>query len=239
VQREVAAAQADVACFQEVQVEVYQRDLAPWMSEQGYDGVLLTGTHEAKWAEKGDPPGDRVTVATFWRRESFSLVDEVHRHRTLGLVLSDLKHARAAQGSGDGVGSDACDGAGCSAGSEARDGALGGSGHAESSSGSAHVGTTHKHGSAHSKAAPTRSLAVANVHLEGGGDFAVHRLKQLHRVLSALAVAAPHHGLVVAGASDTLMSEAVYAVYLMCSFFSIFASCFGAITCCHHRHALP
>ena len=75
----------------------FHRDIWPCLQDVGYDGVLLTGSHEAKWAEKGDPPGDRVTVATFWLRDAFSLDDEVHRHRTLGLVLRCLRQGKDSQ----------------------------------------------------------------------------------------------------------------------------------------------
>lgn len=88
----------------------FHRDILPCLNGLGYDGVLLTGSHEAKWAEKGDPPGDRVTVATFWLRDAFSLDDEVHRHRTLGLVLRCLRQGKDSHVTSASAEESCCDG---------------------------------------------------------------------------------------------------------------------------------
>jgi hypothetical protein len=201
VQRELSAAQPDVACFQEVQVEVYHRDLAPWLSEHGYDGVLLTGEHRDKWAQHipRRPDSERVGVATFWRRETFALVagSEVHRSRTLGVLLHDLRSQPLAQQIAvNGDTSSAC-GVGGS------DGGVGVGGDTSGSSGDSGVGKD-GHGADGNggvggrcadraecigngcAATTTRVLAVVNVHLRADPAHVYERLRQLQKTLRSL-----------------------------------------------------
>jgi mRNA deadenylase 3'-5' endonuclease subunit Ccr4 len=86
VQAEVTEATPDVACFQEVRAGIFDRDLKPFFDALGYEGLMVSGSHKAKWDEK-NAPDLRVGVATFWARDAFELVDAVHRSRTMGVVL--------------------------------------------------------------------------------------------------------------------------------------------------------
>jgi CCR4-NOT transcription complex subunit 6 len=60
----------DVLCLQEVQADHYEKELKPWLSDQGYDGLFKQKTRESM-GQHGKVDG----CAIFWKRSKFLLVE--------------------------------------------------------------------------------------------------------------------------------------------------------------------
>jgi len=68
--RELADAQADILCLQEVQADHYEEHLLPRLSAQGYEGLYKQKTRDAMGLA-----GKVDGCATFWRRSKFRLAE--------------------------------------------------------------------------------------------------------------------------------------------------------------------
>lgn len=94
-------ANADIVCLQEVEFELFQRDLLPAMQQLGYDGAVQGGEN-VNDIKRRKGKGERAhAVATFWKTDRFEPVDVTHldtmecallaRGRTMTSILQETK----------------------------------------------------------------------------------------------------------------------------------------------------
>ncbi len=70
---ELCSYDADIICLQEVEFEAFEYDLLPSLKRVGYDGMMQKN--------KGKSNTRGYGISTFWKKDKFQLVDEIHRSR--------------------------------------------------------------------------------------------------------------------------------------------------------------
>lgn len=93
---EIAEAQGDLVCLQEVQADYYEHDILPRLTELGYDGIFKQKTRESM-GQHGKVDG----CAVFWRRNKFIMLqnyaiefNECARHTAAQLGVDETEQSR-------------------------------------------------------------------------------------------------------------------------------------------------
>ena len=84
--RELRDSAADVLCLQEVQADHFEKNLKPWLSDSGFDGLYKQKTRDAM-----GPAGKVDGCAIFWRRSKFRLAEHY------GVEFNDCARSLAQQ----------------------------------------------------------------------------------------------------------------------------------------------
>lgn len=78
---EISSLEADIICLQEVEFVAYSNDFYPSMKMLGYDGIMQSNKRKSKTTGYG--------LATFWKKNKFELIHELHRSRTMATLLKE------------------------------------------------------------------------------------------------------------------------------------------------------
>jgi len=81
ISKEIARSKADIICLQEVEFDVFDNDLLPFMTKDGYAGLMQNDKR------RGSDHG--YGLATFWKTDKFRLSDEIHRSRAMITFLEE------------------------------------------------------------------------------------------------------------------------------------------------------